>query len=91
MSFDDARAAKRVCPHCGKEVESEIPEGWIKVPLTTWNNLVRRAERADAAEDLMDKVKELDKALARAHVKLTAAHRTLEKAMAPAAPAENCR
>ena len=32
------------CPHCGKEIEGLVPEGWIIVPKNAWNNLVEKAE-----------------------------------------------
>lgn len=30
----------RKCPHCGGLVESDVPAGWIMVPLVQWNKLV---------------------------------------------------
>ncbi|MBQ7251585.1 MAG: hypothetical protein IJS32_03175 [Kiritimatiellae bacterium] len=32
------------CPHCGGMVESDAPDGWIKVPLETWNKLASENE-----------------------------------------------
>ena len=32
------------CPHCGKEIERLLPEGWIMVPKDAWNRLVEKAD-----------------------------------------------
>ena len=46
----------RTCPHCGKALESEVPEGWIKVPLETWNRLVKQAEIRPTGEQEVGKM-----------------------------------
>ena len=42
-------SSSRICPHCGKTIASEIPDGWIKVPLESWNKLVQENEAFEHA------------------------------------------
>ena len=34
----------RKCPHCGGLVESDVPAGWVKVPLELWNKKVQEIQ-----------------------------------------------
>lgn len=74
-------AKVRTCPHCGTAIESEIPAGWIKVPLEMWNELVEKADRNDRMVELARNLDKLARTMDAAAVVCTAAKVELAAAL----------
>ena len=73
-------SATRICPHCGKTVASEIPDGWIKVPLETWNKLVDELNSVDHMVASQQKIDGFFRAIELARTHLAAAQAEVEEA-----------
>lgn len=70
----------RFCPHCGKTVASEIPDGWIMVPIETWNKMVGELNSVDHMVACQKKLDGFSRAIELASTHLAAAQAEVEEA-----------
>ena len=70
----------RFCPHCGNTVASDIPDGWIMVPIETWNTLVGELNSGDHVVACQEKLDSFSLAIDLARTHLAAAQAEVEAA-----------